>query len=80
MRPAEWQALVDAHQRREARTRAWEARLHGLRHKSGRALRAEDFLPGRATADTRQSPEAVFADFAAVFAPIQKNNAEVHTR
>jgi|GEM_PF-653240 len=70
MSPAEWAAHVDAYQLREARARAWEARLHGLKHKSGRALSAEDFLPRSNKADTR-SPEALHAAFAAAFAPLQ---------
>jgi len=71
MRPVEWQAHLEAHQKKEARARAWEARLHGLRHKSGRALTADDFLPRSEKVDTRE-PEAVFAAFVAAFAPIQK--------
>jgi len=45
MTPAEWAAHVEAHQRKEARRLAWECRLHGLKHRSGRALTDEDFLP-----------------------------------
>jgi len=74
MTPAQWQAYIDAHARKEARERAWEARLHGLRHKSGRALSAEDFLP-RSAKPCPGTPEGVFAQFAAAFAPIQKNKA-----
>jgi len=75
MPPAEWAAHVEAYEKREARTRAWEARLHGLRHKSGRALTAEDFLPRSNKADTR-SPEALFADFQCAFAPIQNQKPQ----
>jgi len=45
MTPAEWAAHVEAHQRKEARRLAWECRLHGLRHKNGRAITEADFLP-----------------------------------
>jgi len=71
MPPAEWKAHVEAHQKKEARARAWEARLHGLRHKSGRALSAEDFLPRSSKPDTR-GPDELYDAFAAAFAPIQK--------
>jgi len=73
MPPTEWQAHLQAYQQKQARARAWEARLHGLRHKSGRALTAEDFLPDASKSERERTPEAVFAAFATAFAPIQKN-------
>jgi len=45
MTPAEWAAHVEAHQKKEARRLAWECRLHGMKHRSGRAITDEDFLP-----------------------------------
>jgi len=63
MSPAEWQAHIDTHLRKEARALAWEARLHGLRHKSKRALSADDFLPKHLRSVDPRDTEAVFDAF-----------------
>jgi len=63
MPTVQWQAYIDAHARKEARLRAWECRLHGLKHKSGRALTADDFLPKSLRSVDPRDAEAVFAAF-----------------
>jgi len=74
MSPAQWEAHVELHLKKQARARAWEARLHGLRHKSGRALTAEDFLTKPLRGVGARDAEAVFGAFQAAFAPL-KNSA-----
>jgi len=62
MTPAQWAAHVEAHQKKEAGRLAWECRLHGLKHRSGRAITAEDFLPkAHATAPTPLSEGELLA-------------------
>jgi len=63
MRPAEWQVYVETYQKKQARARAWEARLHGLRHKNGRALTEDDFLPDSLKCVDPRNAEAVFTAF-----------------
>jgi|GEM_PF-3684690 len=70
MRPAEWQAHVDAYLKREARARSWECRLHGLRRKNGAALTDDDFLPDELKSVNPRDPEAVFAAFGEAFAQV----------
>jgi len=50
--PHEWAVLCETYQKREARQRAWECRLHGLKHKSGRAITEADFLPSTAASQS----------------------------
>jgi len=61
MTPAEWAAHVEAHQRKEARRLAWECRLHGLKHRNGRAITEEDFLPKTNAATTPLSEVELLA-------------------